>query len=126
MNIATSLDALNTVPDVVRLGQTMPYFSSPLVVYTPSMDVSTFYLRLDPGYNMTVAPFNPVSMEQSGALSLIPSVSPGTYITSNITFVLNISYVCDSNGAAINVSINNFPFAPSQFQYFKQCCTCTS
>ena len=130
--LGTALDVASTngllqahTPDIVTLGRTAQYWSQPNQVYGPSVGFTTFYMTLDTMYSHTVAPMSLPQMAQSLSLSLIPTITPGSYITCNKTFVLNITYVCvnSEDGGSVNVTVVNEPFAPSTFLFFKQCST---
>lgn len=89
---------------------------------------AVFYITISSLYVHTVEPNTALLLTVvPKALSLSPTVVPNAShpFTPGTTTVLSISFSCvnSEDGGAVTATIVNLPFAPTTFQFFKQCRT---
>lgn len=127
--VATSQDLLDN-PDVVNLGQTLPQWTQPSTVYSSVGNLpGVFYMRISHRFNRTAQPSaGLIAVSDPNYLSLSPLITPNASLpyTPNVVMQLTVDFGCanSEDGGAVTVTLLNSPFAPSVFQFFKQCRTC--
>ena len=124
--VATS-PSLLTNPDVANLGVTLPEWTAPKHVYTASGNApAMFYVSVSGLFPKTVQPNTALYLTAVPSyLSLSPAITPnGTgRFTPDDQVVVIIAFACGNSedGGAVTLTLNNHPFAPTSFQFFKQC-----
>jgi hypothetical protein len=128
--VATSQELLDT-PDVVNLGQTLPQWTQASTVYSSVGNLpGVFFMRISHHFNRTAQPSaGLVAVSNPNYLSLSPLLTPNASLpyTPGSVMQLSVEFGCSNSedGGAVTVTLLTSPFAPSTFQFFKQCRTCS-